>query len=630
MKGTASSKWWRGRAGAMSNPLSGRLGRRLLVWILALALVPLLVTNTLGYVKSEDLIVRLVERYLEAIASSEAQSVRSEIDRYLLDLQAISAGNEFLVAGALRLTGEEAGPMGEAANREAVERHLEQKWRELVVFDALYLHKSSGEVIASAGVADEVARVPVGSHRVEPRLERAPPGVDGQPRFYLCVPVRSPSGDVVAHLSGLVGGVGLSGLVKIPEHLAGSIETFILDERGHPIFVSHRHGAVYWDEPLETPLLAAPVGAFASYEDRLGVPVIGTSTPVLGLSWRLMTEVPVADALGPLYVLRRLSTIFGTVLAIGVVIMAWLVSGGIVAPVRRLVAATRRVGRGDLTVEVEVEEDDEIGELGHAFNEMTRELADTSARVRELHQREIERAGQLATVGELASGVAHEIKNPVVGISNGLDLVQRRIGADPTLAPIMDEMTRQLSRIEYAVRDLLAFARPATPSLEPGDVNQIAQRARLLVGPAAERAGVRVELALDPGLPAVMVDVELLRQALVNLMMNAVQATAAGDRVTLSTRSVEDGVAVSVSDTGRGIPPDDQGDVFKPFFTTRHNGTGLGLSITREIVERHGGRIELESRVGMGSTFVIVLPAEVAEVVAARVADRLPSTVEAK
>src|SRR5207245_593858 len=110
-------------------------------------------------------------------------------------------------------------------------------------------------------------------------------------------------------------------------------------------------------------------------------------------------------------------------------------------------------------------QNDEIGELGAAFNEMTAELEDTTARVTELHHREIERASQLATVGELASGIAHEIRNPVVGVSNGLDLVRRRVGDDPTLRPITDEMARQLARIEQAMQELLTFARPATPTL---------------------------------------------------------------------------------------------------------------------------------------------------------------------
>jgi signal transduction histidine kinase len=280
-----------------------------------------------------------------------------------------------------------------------------------------------------------------------------------------------------------------------------------------------------------------------------------------------------------------------------------------VAPVQRLVAATRRVGAGDLSVRVQERQDDEVGALATAFNEMTSRLEQTSDRVRELHQREIERAQQLATLGELAAGVAHEIKNPVVGISNGLDLVRRRLDEDPGLTPILEEMSRQSHRIELAVRDLLSFARPTMPQLATVSVNSVAQRAVRLVQPAAERAGVQLALSLDAGVPLVSVDEDLMGQALVNLLMNALQATPAGGGVVVTSSTRGASVRLAVADTGRGITPGDLEQVFKPFFTTRHSGTGLGLSITRNVVERHGGRVEVETATGVGSTFTIILPA---------------------
>lgn len=592
------------------NPLTGPLGRRLLAWFLVLSLLPLLLSNMVGYLKSQALIERLVERNLGAIADAEAQHVEDQIERSLLDLQAIAAGNEFLAAGAIRMAGGSAGPMGEVADRSALERHLSRKLNELRQFAVLFLQRPDGSVAAFAGTSPP---------EMSPWTHPAPvpafetigtPGRDGSPRFRLTVPVEGPAGDLVGYLGGMVGQDGLAHFLEIPEHLAGSIESFIVDGRGRPLFVSHPHGPIHYGQPLDTPLLAARVGSFARYTDRHGVEVIGTSLPVGARSWRYIAEFPVADALGPLRDLRRLSLLLGGVFAVGVIGTAWLVAGGIVAPLGRLVEATRRVGGGHLDVSVEVEEKDEIGELGRAFNEMTRALSDASARVRELHQREIERAQQLATVGELASGVAHEIKNPVVGIANGLDLVRRHVEDGEELAPIMDEMTRQLARIEMAVRDLLSFARPATPKLAPADADRIAERAARLVQPAAERAGVSLEFESRPALPELRVDAELVGQALVNLLMNAVQATSPGGHVRVLIDTVGGNVRFRVSDTGRGIPERDLESIFKPFFTTRHSGSGLGLSITREIVERHGGSVEAESRLGTGSTFTVTLPVQ--------------------
>lgn len=592
------------------NPLGGPLGRRLLAWFLVLSLVPLLLSNILGYVESQGLIERLVGRHLEAIAGAEAQHVEGQIERSLLDLQAIAAGNEFLAAGAVRMAGGSAGPMGEVADRSALERHLSRKLNELRQFEVLFLQRPDGSVAAHAGTSPPelspwTHAAPVPAFETVGTASR-----DAPPHFRLTVPVEGRSGDLVGYLGGVVGHQGLAHFLEVPEHLAGSIESFIVDEQGRPLFVSHPHGPIHYARPLETPLLGAPTGTFARYVDRHGVEVIGTSLRVGDRSWRYIAEFPVTDALGPLRALRRLSLLLGGVFAVGVIGTAWVVAGGIVAPIERLVEATRRVGKGELDISVQVEEGDEIGELGRAFNEMTRELSEASSRVRELHRREIERAQQLATVGELASGVAHEIKNPVVGISNGLDLVRRHVKDDEDLVPIMEEMTRQLARIEMAVRDLLSFARPATPKLAPADAERIAERAVRLVQPAAERAGVSLRLEPGVALPELQVDAELVGQALVNLLMNAVQATSAGGRVRVSTEARDGAVLFRVSDTGRGIPERDRESIFKPFFTTRHSGSGLGLSITREIVERHGGRLEVESRLGAGSTFTAILPVQ--------------------
>lgn len=595
------------------NPVKSRLGRRLLGWFLLFSLVPLLGSNMVGYLESQGIIERLIERHLAAIADVEAQHIRDQVDRLLMDLQAISAGNEFLAAGALRESGGPAHPMTGVADREAVEAHLSRKRHELPAFELLFLQRPDGSVVASTGSVPPGSVLGPDEETGGPRFETLQRGSsdsagNARPWFRLSVAVRTGHGHLAGYLVGLMRPAGLVRLLEIPEHLAGSIESFIVDERGRPLFVSHPHGEVDYGTALASPLLARHTGSFARYPDREGVEVIGTAVSIEGVPWRYVAEFPVSHALGPLRNLRRLSVIFGGAFAIVLIVTALLVAGGIVAPIGRLVRATRRVAAGDLEVQVEVEETDEIGELERAFNEMTGELARTSARVEELHQREIERAQQLATVGELASGVAHEIKNPVVGISNGLDLVRRRIGRDETLEPIMDEMSHQLARIELAVRDLLAFARPATPSLAPVDGNQVVERALRLAQPAAERAKVALDFRPHPSLPEIQADEELLHQALVNLVMNAIQATPPRGSVAVSTHVLNGHVHFEVADTGKGIVPDDLDDIFKPFFTTRHSGSGLGLPITREIVERHGGRVEVESRVGRGSTFTVVMP----------------------
>lgn len=585
-----------------------RLNRRLLAWFLLFSLVPLLVTNAVGYQRSEAIIERLVENDLAAIAGGQAQHVRDRADHLTGLLQAIAAGNEFLAAGAVRWQGGHGGEMGAIADRPAMEQHLRSKLAELPDFDALYLFTADGLIIAGAGDVQHVDALTRPGLTPEFTAGRRTTAHGIEPEFRLAVPILGGTRKPVAYLGGTMPAMRAHDFPQIPPHLAGHVETFIIDEHGRPLWASHAHRTIDYTVPLSTPLVGMEPGAHAHYRDREGVDVLGTSAAVPGYPWRLVAELPEAVAFGELRDLRALSLVLEVVFVLLLIATAWMVARDIVAPLRRLVEATRHVARGDLEVRVVTRERDELGELARAFNEMTAALAQTTSRVRELHQREIERASQLATVGELASGIAHEIKNPVVGVSSGLDLVRRRVGPDPMLTPILDEMTRQLARIQQALQELLTYARPAAPSFAPVSGSRIVERAIRLVQPRAEQAGLRVDVHADPALPPIRADEEMLHQAVVNLLMNAIEATPPGGRIGVVTCRAGEQFALEIADTGRGIAAADLDHVFKPFFTTRHTGTGLGLSITRDIVQRHGGSVSLASRVGSGTTVTVRLP----------------------
>lgn len=596
------------RAWNVLRRLQSRLHLRLLAWFLTFSLIPLLVTNAVGYQRSKTIIGHQVERYLAAIAEVQAEHVRDRIDHHLRLLEAIAAGNDFLAAGAMQFAGRDAGEMGSAANPPALERYLRDKVDELRGFDALYLAVPDVGIVAWAGRRDGVPDLLPSAASRGFSAEISQHGATAQPRFRLSVPISGSESSSVALLGASVSVLGSRDFLHMPEHLAGHVETFIVDERGRPLFVSHPHGDVNFAIPLATPLLRLPLGSHAHYRDRQAVDVIGSSSAIPGYPWRLIAEAPAQEAYGELRQLGRLSLSLEMVFIALLVISAWTVANGVVAPVHRLVRATRRVGQGDLEVRVTSGAADELGELGRAFNEMTAALSATTSRVRELHQGEIERASQLATVGELASGIAHEIKNPVVAVASGLDLVRRRVGEDPKLAPIMDEMARQLGAVQRTLEELLDFARPATPTLAPVNGNYVLERAVRLVRPTAEQGGVDIVLRLAPVVPHFLADEEMLYQAFVNLLMNALEATPHGGAVRVSTRVADGEFEATIADTGRGIPTEYLDQVFKPFFTTRHTGTGLGLPITREIVQRHGGRVTIDSRAGEGTTVTVRLP----------------------
>lgn len=588
----------------LSRPFAGPLGRQLLAAFLVLSFLPLLISNGLGYFRSTAIIEGLVERYLEGIADFQALHVRDQVERHTLFLREMSHHDAIQRVLAPQ-------PGGRATSIDDVNAFLDEQLEAFPAFEALYVYRSDGTIVASAPLPPIDLPLWIGPPLRVPETpiqivrDPAPPR---PPRLRFAVPVNAPETNPAAiYLGGYVEVLGPSEFLQIPEHTAGSVESFIVNEQGIPIFVSHPHTIIDYGAQLQTPLLGRPLRSSAVYPDRQGIEVVGTVVGVPGHPWRLITEVPVSDALLELRQLRRMSLWLSLMLAVLILGLALAMAGRIVAPVRRLVAATRRLAEGDLDARVRIHERNEIGELGTAFNDMAEELSEKSARVRQLHEREIERAGQLATVGELAAGVAHEIKNPIAGISGGLDLIIRHTHDDAKLRPIVDEIERQVSRIDLAVRDLLAFARPAPLSFAPTRVSDVVERALTLVRPFAHKAGVHMDVD-ENTVPPVLADAELIRQALVNLIVNGIQATKNGGRVTVRTRLVDNGVEISIGDTGAGIPAEELDRIFKPFFTTKHQGTGLGLSITKSIIDRHRGTLMVQSVVGRGTTFTIVLP----------------------
>lgn len=222
-------------------------------------------------------------------------------------------------------------------------------------------------------------------------------------------------------------------------------------------------------------------------------------------------------------------------------------------------------------------------------------------------QEELIRARSLAAVGELAATVAHEIKNPLAGISGAVQVLRDAMAPDDSRREVVAEILEQIRRLDRIVRDLLVFARPATPARQEVILAESVSRAWALLAPQAEAAGIRHVAEGAEGL-TVSADPHLLQQVWINLFQNAIEAMPEGGELRVAAAPSEGGVRVEVRDTGTGIEPAHAGDVFKPFFSTKARGTGLGLAITRKIVEAHGGTIRLESAPGRGTTVYVEIP----------------------
>jgi hypothetical protein len=278
-------------------------------------------------------------------------------------------------------------------------------------------------------------------------------------------------------------------------------------------------------------------------------------------------------------------------------------------PMVELQEKIARVGDGDLTAHVSfAKRNDEVGDLGRDFNRMVNQLRESLEEIQRLHQTQMSRAEHLATLGELATGLAHEIRNPLAGIAGVIEIVSRDL---PTTSPahaVVKDVRLEIAQINQIVTDLLQTARPHPPNKRRSDLNTTVEHAVMLARQQALSKPLSIELKKDPSLADVEHDSDQIHQVVLNLMLNAIQAIEGPGKIDVEVASMPGNATIRVTDNGRGIHPDHLPNIFRPFYTTKGNGTGLGLSLVRRIVEDHQGHVEVNSQPGHGSTFLVVLP----------------------
>jgi signal transduction histidine kinase len=281
-------------------------------------------------------------------------------------------------------------------------------------------------------------------------------------------------------------------------------------------------------------------------------------------------------------------------------------------PLNRIVENMSRVEQGDLSVRMKSEAQDEVGRLIVSFDSMVDKLDQAKRELEEYHFQQMERADRLASIGEMAAGIAHEIKNPLTGIAAAITIIKEEFPPEDDRRGIAEEVLEQVSRLDKTVNDLLFFGKPAPPEPVCADVNRILEKTMLFA--AQHRGGKNIEkiLNLQNDLPPVCVDPKQIQQVFLNLILNAVQAMQDGGTLTISSTVVEcrgtQMVRIAIADTGPGIPAQILGKIFTPFFTTKAQGTGLGLAICHKLVEQHNGTLSVTSEDGAGTVFTVELP----------------------
>lgn len=258
----------------------------------------------------------------------------------------------------------------------------------------------------------------------------------------------------------------------------------------------------------------------------------------------------------------------------------------------------------------------------HKAEQMAEQLARANAELQSSFDL-LRRADRLSAMGELAAGLAHEIRNPLGAIDGAVQILRREQLSLETKQEFGQLAQHELDRLKGIVNQFLNFARPRSPQRIEIDPALLLHSVANLVAETAKMTGVHVRVAETASVPLVCVDPEQIKQVLLNLVINAVQAMPSGGDVVLQTLLAEDGnVHLEVQDEGAGIAPENVERIFDPFFTTRDEGTGLGLSIAERIVSQHGGHIEIRQNHERGMTFSVILPLEATKLRGSLIAEK--------
>lgn len=342
---------------------------------------------------------------------------------------------------------------------------------------------------------------------------------------------------------------------------------------------------------------------------------------------------------------KRMFLILITV-SVTFVLSTWVfITRGITIPIKKIKDAMVEVGKGKFEIRVGFKSKDELGFLADGFNSMVtnlqtkitsivnlnrevseRKKAEEKVKIAYLQlkqaQNQLIQSAKMASIGQLAGGVAHEVNNPLTSVLNNVQMLRENIEEGksldmPELKIILGEMEESGLRCKKIVESLLGFSRISEWSLKPNSINEIAEKAITVIGQQLELENITIQKQFQPDLPQIKGDYQYLQQAIFNIIVNAKDAIQArpekeGGSIIIQTQyqPKENLVLVSISDNGIGIPKELLGRIFEPFFTTKPpgKGTGLGLSIVHNIIERHNAGINVASEINKGTTFKITLP----------------------
>lgn len=278
-------------------------------------------------------------------------------------------------------------------------------------------------------------------------------------------------------------------------------------------------------------------------------------------------------------------------------------------PISQLKDKMKKVQGGDLNIRISSLKMDEIGSLGESFNIMVKKLNEANHKIEKLFNKQMEKAEHLASIGELAAGLAHEIRNPIAGMKGALEIINQKTDISDPKKEIFTEMLLQIEKINNVIQDLLSYAKPKEMSVSLINPNECIQNAIKLARPQMNNKEIHFHFKGSENINHAHIDSDKIQEVMLNLMLNSISAIEKKGNISIELRKRnKQELEIKLSDDGAGIKKEHLPQIFNPFFTTKSRGTGLGLSICKKIIDAHNGSIDVKSEERKGTLFTIQLP----------------------
>ncbi|SPD75620.1 Histidine kinase [uncultured Desulfobacterium sp.] len=596
----------------------------MLIFIL-LALGPFAAIGAFSIKSTEQLIFNMVMRQLENVAADKAAILERWLDERKADLM-VMAGTSIL----------------KSLDPSLIAQYLSLVQKSYLVYKDIIVISANGNIVYSTGGKDsfpEKNYIPAISQDLQlSNITYLPK--EKESAFYISAPISDDTGKPIGAVYGAVG------TNKILFHilnvsLGKTGECYLVDKEG--MFLAHKEpGRILKENISQSDSFRNIFDAKDRnkiYLDYRGIEVLGTSQKIVGTDWFLVVEQDRDEAFQSLDALK--SNIYFIVLLfiISAFALTWIISYHIVKPIRALGRSADILADSEFDrVILKTDRQDEIGMLYRAFENMSFRLKERQDHLEqevglkeaELKETDIilkqtkllaERSEKFAAIGRLGAAVAHEIRTPLTSLKLFLESVQAEIEISPEYQEDYRIAMGQIKRIEGTINRFLDFSKPQELNFSKIDISQLFEDVLLVVKPMINKNECTLDVDIEHDLPKVNGDKKLLGEALINLLVNSLEAMPNHGSLTISAARdnfKSDGlilacVRIDIRDTGQGISEDQIASIFDPFFTTKQCGTGLGLPLVLNTIKRHGGDVRVKSRINKGTEFSLFIPLEFIE-----------------